>query len=81
MAPAFASAFSHRLVILAFAVTAAAGLFATMVNGIHGSPGTALSFIFRDAAFLVAFLNVPGLSFLFVRVFVFVSSWHFVSSL
>jgi hypothetical protein len=52
-----------------------------MMHRIHGSPGASLGFIFRDTAFLVAFLNMPGLSFLFVRVFVFVSSWHFVSSL
>src|SRR5438067_2002534 len=75
-----ASAFSHRLVILAFAVTATARLLTAMMNCVHRRPGTAFSFIFRDATSLVAFLNMPGLSFLLVRVFVFVSSWHLVSS-
>src|SRR5256885_601067 len=64
---AFASALSHRLVILVFAITATARFLATMMNGIHRRPSAAFSFILRDATFLVAFLDVSGLSFLFVR--------------
>src|ERR1041385_3461285 len=74
---AFSSAFSHRLMILWLAVTATARFLAAMMNGIDGGPGAALGFLFRHAAFFVALLDVAGLTFFFVGVFVFVTSWHF----
>src|SRR5262245_700008 len=80
MTSAFASALSHWFVVFAFAVAAASGFFPTMMNGIHCGPGTALSFFFGDAAFLVSLFDVSSLTFLFVGIFVLVTSWHFVSS-
>jgi hypothetical protein len=56
------------------ALVAAARLF------IHGSPGASFGFAFRDPASLVSFFNVFGFTFLFVRVFVFISSWHCCTS-
>ncbi len=43
-------------------------------------PRRALSFLFGDAAFLVAFLDVPGLAFLLIGICRLVTAWHGVSS-
>src|SRR5689334_2755588 len=77
MTAAFSSAFLHRLVILRLTVTAAARFLAAMMYGVHRGPGAALGFFFRHAPFFVTLLDVSGLSFFFVRIFVFVTSWHF----
>jgi hypothetical protein len=77
-APAFSAALSHRLVIFAFAVSATAGLLAAMMNCINGGPGTTFGFVFRYATLLVTLFDVTGLAFLFVCVFVLVTSWHFI---
>src|ERR1041385_457936 len=81
MLSAFATTLSHRLVIFAFAVSTAAGLLSTMMNSVHRGPGATFGFIFRHATLLVSFLDVTRLTLFFVCVFVFVTSWHFRSSL
>lgn len=70
------SAFSHRLVILRFAVSAASGFFPTAVHCVDRRPGPALRLIPWNAAVLVAFLYVLSLPFLFVCVLRFVPAWH-----
>src|ERR1051325_5776992 len=80
MTSAFASALSHRLVVLALAIAATTRLFAAVMHRVDGCPRAPLGFLLRNSALLIAFLDVSGLSFLFVRIFVFVASWHFVSS-
>jgi len=49
-----AAAFSHRFVILGFAISPASGLLAAMVHLVDRCPRAPLRFIFRKAA-----LNVP----------------------
>jgi hypothetical protein len=49
------------------------------MNGVYSRPGAPLGFVLGSAAFLIAFLDVLGLPFLFVRVFGFVTTWHFSS--
>src|SRR5262245_12917836 len=61
-------AFSHRFVILVFAVTTATRLFTTSVDLVDGRPRTALGFFLRYAAFEVALLDVLGLPFLLLCV-------------
>jgi hypothetical protein len=63
-------------VILGFAVTTAARFFTSMMDCVHGRPGSTFGLIFRDALFSIAFLDVLSLSLLFVCVFVFVPSGH-----
>src|SRR6476619_822119 len=77
MPTAFATALSHRLMIFTTAVASAAGLLTAMMDGVNGRPGATFSFIFGHATLLVSFFDVTRLPFLFVRVFVLVTSWHF----
>src|SRR4030095_7807890 len=76
---AFSSAFAQRFVALGFAVPTPARFLTSMMDCVHGRPGSTFGLIFRDALFSIAFLDGLGLSLLFVRVFVFVSSGHRVS--
>src|SRR5581483_148801 len=78
MMATLSATFPHRLVIFGFAITSAARFLATVMHRIDGGPGAALGFFLRDATLLVAFLDVLGLTLLFVCVFVFVASWHFL---
>ena len=71
------SAFSHRLVILRLAITTAARFFTAVVNRIDGRPRSTFSFLFGHATFFITFFDVASLSFFFVSVFVFVTSWYF----
>jgi hypothetical protein len=80
MMSAFSAALSHRLVVLALAIAATARLLAAVMHSVNGCPRAPLSFSLRNSALLVTFFDVSGLSFLIVGVFVFVASWHFVSS-
>jgi hypothetical protein len=54
----------------------AAGLFPAAVIFIHRSPGTGFGFLFGHAALLIAFLNVLGLTLLFVSILRLISLWH-----
>jgi hypothetical protein len=72
--PFFAALAHWRMV---FALAAAGAAFLTAVaNLVYGRPGAALGFVIGNATFFVAFLYVFGHSFLLVRVFIFVASWH-----
>src|SRR5690348_13010944 len=62
------SALAHRLMILRLAVPAAAGFFAAAVNLVHRRPRAPLRFALGDAALLVSFFDVFGLTLLFVGV-------------
>src|SRR6266550_6760727 len=62
--------------IFRFSVTTTARFFTAVRCLVDGRPGAALGFILRYAAFLVAFLDVVGLSFLLVGVFRFITAWH-----
>src|SRR6266550_3954431 len=68
--------FAHRLVILAFAATAASGFFPATVNLVDSGPGPTLGLAIRNPATLVAFLYVLSLPLLLVGVLGFVSAWH-----
>jgi len=62
--------------ILISAKAAAPGFLPATMNLVDSRPGATLRFFFRNAAALVAFLDVLCLSFLFVSVFGFVPAWH-----
>src|SRR5437588_4612211 len=81
MTTALASAFSHRLVIFRLTVSATAGFLAAVMHGIYAGPSAALGFFFLHASLFVTLLDMSGLPFFFVCVFVFVTSWHFWFSL
>src|SRR5436190_18260796 len=57
-------------------VSTTARFLAAMRRFVDGCPGSALGFVRRYAAVLVAFLDVVGLSFLFVGVLRFITAWH-----
>src|SRR5262249_6675776 len=81
MAPSLAATFAHRFMILRLAVSTAAWLLSAAMDCIHRGPGAAFGLILRHTLIFIAFLDVPGLTFLFICVFVFVAPWHFTSSL
>src|ERR1700733_12545958 len=56
--------------------TTASALLAAASFLVHGGPGTPLSFVLRNAATLVTFLDVLGLSFLLLDVSRFVATGH-----
>src|SRR5580765_42232 len=80
MMSAFAAALSHRFVIFGLPISATSRFLAAVMDSVDGCPRAPLGFFLRNSVLLVTFLDVPGLPFLFVGVFVFVASWHFVSS-
>src|SRR3954468_1285775 len=80
LSPALTATFPHRFVILAFVVSPAARLFTPMMDRVDGRPGAAFGFVLRDATLLVSFFDVTRLAFLFVCIFVFVTSRHLLSS-
>jgi hypothetical protein len=59
--------------ILGLAAPAAASLASTRFL-VHGRPGTPLGFAFRDAAVLITFFDMFGLSFLLIGVSGFVAA-------
>src|SRR6266571_4475286 len=75
-AATFSSTLPHGLMVLGFAITAAAGFFSAVMNRIDCCPSATLSFFFGHTALLVTFFDVSCLTFFFVRIFVFVTSWH-----
>jgi hypothetical protein len=70
------AALSCRFFIFWFAVATATRFLATMMHGIHSSPGTSLGFFLRKATLFVSFFYVLRFSLLFVGVFLFVTSRH-----
>src|SRR5262245_44769367 len=71
-----APAFSHRFVVLGFAVTTSAGFLAAPVDLVYRCPRASLSFFFSDAVLDISLLDVLGLPFLLLCVFAFIPSRH-----
>lgn len=59
-----------------FALAGATGLLTAAVIFVDGRPGTALGFIFGNAAVFVAFGDVVGFAILLVSVLGFVTTGH-----
>jgi hypothetical protein len=68
-------ALSFRGVVFFFAATRAA-LFSAVGGFVDGGPGALFGFGFGGTAFLVAFFDMLGLSFLFVSVTGFIAARH-----
>jgi hypothetical protein len=64
-------------VIFGLAVPAATGFFPAPMDFVDGGPCPPLGLFLGHAAFLVALFYVLGLALLFVRVFGFITAWHF----
>src|SRR5690606_26285510 len=74
-ASALMAAAARGFVVLRLSATGA-GLLAAVGLAVHGGPGAAFRLALGDAALLVAFLDVFGLSLLLVRVGRLVATWH-----
>jgi hypothetical protein len=62
--------------VFRFSVSPAAGLFAAFVDLVDGRPGPAFGLAAREAALLITFLDVLGLTFFLVGIFRFVAAGH-----
>src|SRR5258706_1132573 len=75
-AVAVTAAFPHRFMIFRFAVSAAAGLLAAVVDLVDCRPRAPLRFVFRNAVLDVPFFDMLGLPLLFIRVLALVALRH-----
>jgi len=71
-----APAFSHRFVVLGFAVTTSAGLFAAAVDLVYRCPRASLGFFFSDAVLEISLLDVLGLPLLLLCVLALIPLRH-----